>query len=100
MKRQILDLYRRCVPEPVKQWIPPRVKASVLGLAYGLTGYPDLRQWQMRHLFRAGPGRWQTPRLHDPLFSCALWCPCPLPRPAPKPRLRRGGILRNSGFWW
>ncbi|TVP74479.1 MAG: hypothetical protein EA339_00250 [Rhodobacteraceae bacterium] len=73
------------------------MKASVLGLAYGLTGYPDLRQWQMRHLFKAGPGRWQTPRLHDPLFSCAL-VPLPLLSSSAETTPAPGRYFAEFGF--
>lgn len=72
MKRQLLHAYRVFVPDLVKRYIPSSVKAAVLGLAYALTGYPDLRLWQMRHLYKSGPGRWLSRDVDDPLFSCTL----------------------------
>lgn len=72
MKRQLFDFYRRFVPAALKRRIPARLKAAALGMGYALTGYPDLRQWQMRHLYKTGPGRWQGTGIEDPLFSCTL----------------------------
>lgn len=72
MKKQILHAYRVLVPDAVKRRIPARFKASALGAAYALTGYPDLRLWQMRHLYKAGLGGWKTKNIADPLFSCNI----------------------------
>ena len=94
MKKQVLTAYRVLVPERVKQRIPPRLKAAVLGLAYDLTGYPDLRLWQMRHLYKVGDGEKRSLNIADPLLSCALRPTAPAPEADRSP----GSFYGEFGF--
>lgn len=72
MKRQLLDFYRTAVPDPVKNAVPPQAKAWGLGLLFALTRSPDLRLWQMRHLFKVYQDSGRPPPFDDPLFRCTI----------------------------
>lgn len=87
-----MTFYQRYIPARYKEHVPRRVRAAGLGLAYHLTGYPDLKMWQMR-LLDSGR-RHDEYRPEDSLFGCAL-------RPVPTDRDQlstAGQYIAEFGF--
>ena len=98
-RHDLLNLYRRHVPAPLRDLMPRRLRAAGLGLAYRLTGYPDLKMWQMGllHSLRGETGGQTGTPPEDALFSCTLR-PVPASAMAGEPRSPAGRYMVEFGF--